>query len=93
MFAEMISILYSDNRGHQAGEEERPATSGQEAQSQNEDSGAAHREQFALAAVQWRTKYVCGEWGNALKITRNVSYALSVCPSHGRLTAPGFLFI
>ncbi len=47
-----ISPFPDDDRGCQAGEEERPAPSGEEAQSENEDSGAAHTEQFAVAAVQ-----------------------------------------
>ena len=67
-----IIILFSDYNGGETGEEEWPAPSGEEAQSENEDSRAAHRGQSALAAVRWRTKYVCGEWGNVLKITRNV---------------------
>lgn len=52
--AKMLSFrLFSDiDRGRQAGEEERPAPAGKEAQSENEDGGAAHREQSALAAVQ-----------------------------------------
>lgn len=50
--AKMIFVSpFSDDGGCQAGEEERPAPSGEEAQSENEDSRAAHREQFALAAV------------------------------------------
>lgn len=74
-----ISAITDNDRGCQAaGEEERPASSGQEAQSKDENTGAAHREQLGLAAFRRRTKFVCGKWGNAVKITRNVWCACTV---------------
>jgi len=51
-----LVVFFPDlDRGRQAGEEERPASTGKEAQSENEDGGSAHREQTAGAAVRSRT--------------------------------------
>ena len=61
LIKESSSFPSDHHGGRQTGEEDRPASTGQEAQSENKDRGAANRQQPALAASQRHTQSVCGE--------------------------------